>query len=747
MTAAPTTPRFKDNVHEALHDARLQRALNTAGNFVPRRAAAAERLPEFEALRDSARDIKDHTLAHLDLYLEAYERRVVEAGGHVHYARDAEEARRHFPRPLRAARRQARHQGQVDDLRGDRPQSGAGGGRHRGDRDRSRRIHHPASPRGADRISSRPRSTSRARTSRPTFARRTCICRATATSRQPETLLAEAREILRQKFLSADIGVTGANFLIAETGTSIIVTNEGNGDLTQILPKVHVVIASLEKITPTLDDAAQLLRVLARSATGQDMSVYTTLSTGPRRPDDPDGPEEYHVILLDNGRSSMLAGRVRRHAALHPLRRLHEPLPRLSGGRRPRLRLGLSRPDGRGADALADWRRRGRPTAQRLDLLRPLRGGLPDAHSAAEDDAALARARVRAPSARRRRVRYGLGVWAFFAKRPALYRFATDLAMRALALAGRARGPLRMAAAGRRLDALPRSRRAAGRHVSGALAGQERGGAMSARDEMFASIRRSLHVTGRRGAAPRRGRRPSGADALRRDPGARAGRPRRTSRTRRCARRATLTRSRLVGRNPRRDRPLPARAQSARDAAHRRRSAARRPALGAKRRWRSSHGASDGHDLNAASVAFAAIAETGTLALVSGADNPTTLNFLPDNHVVVVFAEDVVGDMESVFARLREKLRRRARAAHAQFHHRPVALGRYRADAAVRRAWAAPAAYRGGEAAPAHSRGSLRNEPWNAQRLHQQQRIEAQNRDRRRDRRRLQHTARWRSGP
>ena len=125
---------------------------------------------------------------------------------------------------------------------------------------------------------------------------------------QPEQLLTEARGMLRDKFLSADIGITGANFLIAETGTSIIVTNEGNGDLTQILPKVHIVLASLEKIVPTLEDASQLLRVLARSATGQDMSVYTTLSTGPRRPGDPDGPEEYHVVLLDNGRSAMLGG-------------------------------------------------------------------------------------------------------------------------------------------------------------------------------------------------------------------------------------------------------------------------------------------------------------------------------------------------------------------------------------------------------------------------------------------------------
>ena len=112
--------------------------------------------------------------------------------------------------------------------------------------------------------------------------------------------------MLRERFLAADVGITGANFLVAETGTSVIVTNEGNGDLTQILPRVHIVLATIEKITPTLEDVSQILRLLARSATGQDMSVYTTFSTGPRRPGDPDGPEEYHVVILDNGRSAML---------------------------------------------------------------------------------------------------------------------------------------------------------------------------------------------------------------------------------------------------------------------------------------------------------------------------------------------------------------------------------------------------------------------------------------------------------
>ena len=126
-----------------------------------------------------------------------------------------------------------------------------------------------------------------------------------------QTLLTEARVILRDRFLSADVGITGANFLVAETGTSIIVTNEGNGDLTQTLPRVHIVLASIEKVVPTLEDVSQLLRVLARSATAQEMSVYTTFSTGPRRAGDPDGPNEYHVIILDNGRTAMLGGQFR----------------------------------------------------------------------------------------------------------------------------------------------------------------------------------------------------------------------------------------------------------------------------------------------------------------------------------------------------------------------------------------------------------------------------------------------------
>ena len=122
-----------------------------------------------------------------------------------------------------------------------------------------------------------------------------------------DDLLAEARSTLRHRFGQADVGITGANFLLADSGMAGIVTNEGNGDLTQMRAKTHVVVASLEKVLPDFDAAALIMRVLARSATGQEITAYTTFSGGPRRQDDVDGPEQYHVVLVDNGRTKMLA--------------------------------------------------------------------------------------------------------------------------------------------------------------------------------------------------------------------------------------------------------------------------------------------------------------------------------------------------------------------------------------------------------------------------------------------------------
>src|SRR5581483_1095167 len=119
-------------------------------------------------------------------------------------------------------------------------------------------------------------------------------------------LVGEAREILRPHFLTADMGISGANFLIAETGSVMLFTNEGNGRLATTLPRVHVAIAGIEKVVPTLDDAAVLARLLPRSATGQSITNYVSVLTGTRRDGDLDGPQHMHIVLLDNGRSRLL---------------------------------------------------------------------------------------------------------------------------------------------------------------------------------------------------------------------------------------------------------------------------------------------------------------------------------------------------------------------------------------------------------------------------------------------------------
>jgi L-lactate dehydrogenase complex protein LldF len=302
----PTSAQFKENAHRAANDANLRASLETMKTgFRLKRAAAVASLPEFDALRDKGKELKDHVLANLDLYLEAFEKKVVEQGGHVHWCADAKEAQQAVLEICKKAGARTVTKGKSmiseeiglnDFLEGQ--------GITPVETDLGEYIiqlrHEPPSHIIAPAIHVRKEMV--ADSFRATHTHRP----ADRDLSEPRQLLDEAREELRDKFLAADVGITGANMLIAETGSTVIVTNEGNGDLTQLLPKVHVVLASLEKVVPTLDDAATVLRLLARSATGQDSSTYTTFSTGPRRADDLDGPEEFHVILLDNGRTGML---------------------------------------------------------------------------------------------------------------------------------------------------------------------------------------------------------------------------------------------------------------------------------------------------------------------------------------------------------------------------------------------------------------------------------------------------------
>ena len=153
------------------------------------------------------------------------------------------------------------------------------------------------------------------------------------------------RRLLREKFATADMGISGANFAVAETGTIVLISNEGNARLTTTCPRVHVAVMGMEKVIPRFTDLPVFLKLLARAATGQTLSVYTTLITGPRRRGDSDGPEEFHLVLLDNGRSRVLAIAVPRELAVHPLRRVFECVSGLSSHRRPCLRRRVFRAD------------------------------------------------------------------------------------------------------------------------------------------------------------------------------------------------------------------------------------------------------------------------------------------------------------------------------------------------------------------------------------------------------------------
>jgi L-lactate dehydrogenase complex protein LldF len=434
-----TSPEFKRNASRALADASLQKALaNSRPQFMARRGRAVAALPEFEALRDTARDIKNHTLANLDFYLETWEAKVTAAGGKVHWCPTAEDARATVLRICQDAGARTVTKGKsmigeeiaindhlerhditpvetdlgeyIIQLRHELPSHIIAPAFHLNLEDWEDQFRKSHTDLPADRV----------------FHER-------------RDILTEARTKLREKFLAADVGITGANFLIAETGSSVIVTNEGNGDLTQTLPRVHIVLASIEKMVPTLEDCCSMLRVLARSATGQEFSVYTTFSTGARQPGDLDGPEEYHVVLLDNGRSAMLGNEfqdmlrcIRCAACMN-----HCPVYGAVGGHA----YGWVYPGPMGSVLT--------PALIGVDQA----GQLPNASTFCGKCESVCPVKIPLPGLMRHwrereferhltpaAARWGLGAWGFFARRPALYRLMTRAAAVTLGWLGRNRG-------------------------------------------------------------------------------------------------------------------------------------------------------------------------------------------------------------------------------------------------------------------------------------------------------------------
>lgn len=437
-----TSLSFSANAARAQADADLQSALDKLQRDTRTgRQAIIARLPEFEALRDRAVAIKDHTLENLDHYLEKFEANVIDAGGHMHWCEDAAAARETVLEICRAADAKIVGKGKsmvseeialndflianglevvetdlgeyILQLREETPSH----------------IVMPAIHLKKEQIAE-------------TFRDHHTMLAPDRPLNEPREMTKEARVRLREKFLAADVGITGANMLIAETGSVVVVTNEGNGDLTQTLPRIHIVIATIEKVVPRIDDALSILRILARSATGQEITSYTTFATGPRRTGDPDGPEEFHLVLLDNGRTKLLDG------AFRDVLRC--------------IRCGACQSACPVYGAVGGHAYGGVYGGPIGAVLTPALDGienawtLPEASSFCGSCEDVCPMRIPLPGLMRRwreiahagklnkaRARRGLAIWAFAARRPWLYRTGARIAIRVLHTLARRRGHIR----------------------------------------------------------------------------------------------------------------------------------------------------------------------------------------------------------------------------------------------------------------------------------------------------------------
>jgi len=263
--------------------------------------------PEFEAAREIGSRIKDYTLAHLDHYLAEFEKSATAAGAHVHWAETPEEACRLVIDLCQKA--EAKSVTRVKSMLGEEiglPKALADAGIERVETDLAEHIIQLAEEPPSHIVIPAMHKT-----------REEVADLFAVHHKEPKiggevgTLVESARHELRPKYVGADVGISGANFLIASTGSVCTVTNEGNAELTTELPRMHIVTAGIEKVVPTPEHALVLLRLLARSALGIEFTQYTSFFTGPRRPGETSGPEEMHIVLVDNGRTQMLAGEMR----------------------------------------------------------------------------------------------------------------------------------------------------------------------------------------------------------------------------------------------------------------------------------------------------------------------------------------------------------------------------------------------------------------------------------------------------
>ncbi|HET6974085.1 MAG TPA: LutB/LldF family L-lactate oxidation iron-sulfur protein, partial [Pyrinomonadaceae bacterium] len=301
---------FKENAKAALADVQLRGALKNATSlFGERRKEAAASLPNWEDLRSQARAIKDEVLLHLDRYLEEFVRNAESRGAKVHWARDAAEANQIICglATQRAARIVVKSKSMTTEET------------HLNDALEAAGMQVVETDLGEYiiQLANEPPSHIIAPAIHKT--RHQIGALFTAELGMPPTdnvdqMTSTARAKLRDRFAAADVGISGVNFAIAETGTIVIVENEGNIRLTTSLPRLHIAVMGIEKVIPRFNDLDVFLKLLPRSGTGQRLTTYQSFITGTKRAPADEGPDELHIVLLDNGRSRMLAHPVTRQS-------------------------------------------------------------------------------------------------------------------------------------------------------------------------------------------------------------------------------------------------------------------------------------------------------------------------------------------------------------------------------------------------------------------------------------------------
>jgi L-lactate dehydrogenase complex protein LldF len=296
-----SAPAFPKAAKTLLANTQMRHNVRRATDIIRnKRARVVAEMPDWEELRNSAQQIKQQVLSNLDGYLEQFEKACTAAGGHVHWARDADEANQIVVGIVQS--HQQTEVIKVKTMTSDETQlnvalEAAGIAPYETDladliiqlgHDKPSHIVVPALHKNKTEI-------------RQLFLDKMHL---SELGTQPEDLTAAARTYLRERFLRVKVGFSGANFAVAETGSVCVVESEGNGRMCVTLPEILITMLGIEKIIPTFDDLEVFLQLLPRSATGERMNPYNSIWTGVA---EGDGPQEFHVVLLDNGRTKILA--------------------------------------------------------------------------------------------------------------------------------------------------------------------------------------------------------------------------------------------------------------------------------------------------------------------------------------------------------------------------------------------------------------------------------------------------------